>query len=238
VGEPTPVATPAPAPAPADDDRVRVPSTTAYPYSAVCRLLITFPARPGVTYQGTGVLVDASHVLTAAHNFYAHDLGGFAATIDVIPGGDGPSRPFGTARSLLMTTFRGWTDRAKPNWDIGWLTLDRPVGASTGWVCPAYVARPGLLGAFVEMPGYPVDLEGDVMYACEGFVERHTVQMLRYPFTTAPGQSGSPLLTDRGGRPVVVGVHRDRNVRTGQAWGVWIDAQKLGRIRNFLGDCP
>ena len=55
--------------------------------------------------------------------------------------------------------------------------------------------------------------------------------------TTAPGQSGSPLLLDNGGRYVVVGVHRDQNLRTGQAWGVWIDDEKFGRIRNYVGDC-
>jgi V8-like Glu-specific endopeptidase len=66
------------------DDRVQITNTTAYPWRTICSLIIT--ARDGSRWIGTGWLVGPRTVITAGHCVYMHKRGGWARSIEVIPG--------------------------------------------------------------------------------------------------------------------------------------------------------
>src|ERR1044072_372546 len=64
-----------------------------FPYRAVAKIVSYFPKG---AWDGTGVFVSADAVFTAAHNVYRPDLGGRATRVEIMPGYDGGSAPFGS----------------------------------------------------------------------------------------------------------------------------------------------
>jgi hypothetical protein len=105
----------------------------------VVELEVTYPDHQ--TAVGTGAMIDCSHVLTAAHLLYSAKDGGYATSIEAIPAADGLGHPVGVAY--------GTYERVDPSWlsynpshpgatsptveDIGLVTLNQPIGNSTGW---------------------------------------------------------------------------------------------------------
>lgn len=103
---------------------------SVWPWKAHCKLYIS---AGGGTGQGSGILIDGQHVLTAGHCVYNIDIDEWVDMIEVIPGFDEWNRPFGTAFSSNFMTWTGWTVAHDWNWDLAVIKLDRPVGAITGW---------------------------------------------------------------------------------------------------------
>src|SRR5690606_31347750 len=84
-----------------DDRRTRVADTTKYPYRAIGWLEMTFPN--GDTYTGTGTLIGAYHVLTAAHNLYGQELDGWVKRVTFTPAKNGNSNPpWGSANAARV----------------------------------------------------------------------------------------------------------------------------------------
>ncbi len=101
------------------------------PWKVNCKLYIS---ANGGTGQGSGILIDAKHVLTAGHCVYNIDIDEWVDMIEVIPAFDEWGRPYGTAFSSNLFTWTGWTVNHDWNWDLAVVELDRPVGAITGWL--------------------------------------------------------------------------------------------------------
>src|SRR6266545_141035 len=99
------------------DDRVRITNTTNIPWRRVCALRITFPS--GSTYRGTGFLIGPRAVATAGHCVFLHDQGGWARRVEVIPGANGTSRPYGQVESSTLRSVAGWVNGKKPESDYG-----------------------------------------------------------------------------------------------------------------------
>ncbi|MBV8554548.1 MAG: hypothetical protein JO116_03220 [Planctomycetaceae bacterium] len=121
-----------------------VPPNAGFPYTAIVDLIAAFP--DGVKCQGTGVMVDSFHVLTAGHMLYSSADGGSVSQIVAAPELCGNSAPFGTASMTAERTdpiYVNW-DKAHPDTpapgdhDIGLITLDRTIGNSTGWMAYGY----------------------------------------------------------------------------------------------------
>src|SRR5262249_47658918 len=72
-----------------------VPNPSDYPWRVNVQVNITFP--DGMTYGGSGALIDATHVITAGHVVFDPDHGGFADSIEVVPAYDRGSEPYGSA---------------------------------------------------------------------------------------------------------------------------------------------
>src|SRR5262249_45009929 len=70
-------------------------NTEDFPWSTQCKLFIHFPY--GGVYVGSGTLIASKYVITAGFNVYSPSLGGWAESIEVIPGLDGFYKPFGSA---------------------------------------------------------------------------------------------------------------------------------------------
>ena len=114
------------------DDRERVHSTTSYPWRTICKLYIT--AADSQRFIGSGAIIDDFHVLTCGHCAYLHDHGGWADSIEVVPGMDGDYWPFGSSFVTYMRTYVGWAEYEMVEYDFAILNLDKSLGSITGWM--------------------------------------------------------------------------------------------------------
>ena len=83
------------------DGRVHVANVTRIPWRYICQLIITM--KDGRKSRCTGWFISPRTVMTAGHCVYSHSAGGWAQSIEVIPGMNGAFQPFGSA---VGTSFR------------------------------------------------------------------------------------------------------------------------------------
>jgi len=186
-----------------------VPANAAYPFTAVVKVYSTFPN--GTNSVGSGVLVDANHVLTAGHVVYDFSEGGYASRITVIPDLAGTSQPFGTASMIKARTSKPWQAYSKDHpkqtghsaYDLGLITLDRDIGNETGWLMYAFDDRNAFFASGTQFAtaGFPSagGYNGQSMQFSAGPIAELSsggdiIQYNQSSITTFEGQSGSPLV--------------------------------------------
>jgi len=190
------------------DDRVRIQNTTDIPWRRICALRITFPSN--AVYRGTGFLIGPRSLATAGHCVYLHNQGGWARKVEVIPGANGPARPFGTAESTQLRSVAGWVNAKKPESDYGCIVL--PQGSFNGRNLGSFgfgaltpqdlVAKPAVLA------GYHGDKPFAELWGMARKIKTVSPFTLAYDIDTAGGGSGSPVYIKRGdGGRTVVGIH-------------------------------
>jgi glutamyl endopeptidase len=103
------------------DDRTRVTPATNLPWRWICKLLIVFP--DGAQFVGTGWFIGARTVMTAGHCVFSRANGGWARSIEVVPGMDGNARPYGSQVGTSFRSVTGWTQDSKPEFDYGAIIL-------------------------------------------------------------------------------------------------------------------
>lgn len=191
-----------------NDDRESVFDSTAYPFSAICKVRMRFPN--GNEYLGSAAMIGPRHAVTAGHVIYDPELGGWATQVQVSPGYDGPSAPFGTFTAVNLHSVSGWTTSQDPEWDFGIIELGTTVGDNTGWLGTAVQSTGNLASSVLNTAGFPADLAGgERMYYASGTPSSVTTRQLFYGGTldTGGGQSGSALWTFDGIERTVVGIH-------------------------------
>jgi V8-like Glu-specific endopeptidase len=189
------------------DDRVKITSTSTYPWSTICKLYIT--ADDNTQWIGSGAMLDAYHVLTCGHCVYIHDHGGWASQITVIPGMRGAYRPFGQALATNYRTYTQWTqfEMAEHDWAV--ITLDRTIGNYTGWMgtMTTDTSDPVYTGV-LHTAGYPSDLDnGEYMYYDSDVGDRVDNFNHWYWMDTAGGQSGGPVWVELNGSYYILTVN-------------------------------
>ncbi|BCU10608.1 MAG: serine protease [Microcystis sp. M048S1] len=188
------------------DDRVRITPATNIPWRWICELIITFA--DGVQARGTGWFIGPRTVMTAGHCVYSHSNGGWARSIEVIPGMDGASRPFGSQVGTSFRSVLGWTRDQNQEYDYGAIILPNcQLGNRVGWFGFAVLSDSSLQGLTVNNSGYPGDKPFGTQWFNAGAISTVRPRKIYYMIDTYGGQSGSPVWRLLNGERHAVGVH-------------------------------
>lgn len=189
------------------DNRVKIQNTTIFPWRAICGLRIR--AANGQNFIGTGWMVSPRTVITAGHCVFLHDAGGWARSIEVIPGLNGAARPFGSHVGTQLRSVTGWTSSKNREFDYGAIILppnNRP-GAQTGTFGFAVRDEAFLRAAALNLSGYPGDKGGLTQWFHAQRAKSLSARVITYEIDTAGGQSGSPVWVLQNGQRYAVGIH-------------------------------
>ena len=189
------------------DDRQQITGTGAYPWRAICSLLIT--AADGARYIGTGWFAGPRLVVTAGHCVFMRDHGGWVRSIDVIPGRNGATQPYGTRTGTIFRSTKGWTEQNNRDFDYGaiLLTGGSALGSQTGFFGLGVRSDAELRSYNVNVSGYPGDKPVGTQWWMARQVDSVTAQTIVYQLDTAGGQSGAPVWVFLNNTRVAVGVH-------------------------------
>jgi glutamyl endopeptidase len=143
-------------------------------------------------------------------NFF---FGGWASTIEVIPGLNGTgstAKPYGSVVSTSFSSVDRWTEHEDADFDIGCIHLDQAKGEEVGWFAIGALPPAELETYLVNVSGYPADRgAGTEQYHNRNRVLRVTERRLFYEVDTYGGQSGAPVWIheNEGAPPLAVGIH-------------------------------
>lgn len=212
------------------DDRVRILDTDLAPWRMICALRMT--GRNGSGAIGTGWLVGPRTVITAGHCVYSTQFfGGWASSIEVIPGCNGMETPFGSVTSSRFSSVDLWVEKEEPDFDIGCIHLDQPIGDEVGWFAVGSSPADELPGFMVNISGYPADRGGgNEQYFHANRILRVSERRIFYDVDTFGGQSGAPVWIHKAedAPPLVVGIHAYGVGGTPSSFG--IEANSAPRI--------
>jgi V8-like Glu-specific endopeptidase len=178
------------------DGRVQVANTATYPWRTIVKLFITFPSASGGC---SGSIIgradnNAFHVLTAGHCVYSHDHGGWATSIEVVPGLDDDYMPYNNAWATNMRSYAGWTSSAMTEHDWAVITLDRRVGNHTGWMGRMTdSSSSSIYTGVLNSAGYPQDKGSVTMWFDSDNGHSADEYNHWYYIDTYNGQSGMPI---------------------------------------------
>ena len=170
------------------DNRVRVTSTTSYPYRAIVHITSSIGGC-------TGWLINANTVVTAGH--CVHN-GNWASNVRVYPGRNGSSTPYGSCTSRRLYSVTGWTSSRNRNYDYGAIKLNCSIGNTVGWFGYRWTSS-SLNGQTTNLAGYPGDKAYGTMWRHTSTVRISQTYRLYYANDTAGGQSGSPVWNSSSG---------------------------------------
>jgi len=116
------------------DQRRHWSGTLAVPYRWICSIEVYRADPRGAMLlhgKGTGVLIGADCVLTAAHNLWRQE-NGEPRRVDrvvVIPARDGTTKPFGSVQAADWRTAASWDARRRQwRWDFALIRLKEAIG--------------------------------------------------------------------------------------------------------------
>jgi len=190
------------------DNRTQVTAVTTAPWRWNCQLIITLAN--GSKARGTGWFAGPCLVMTAGHCVYSHDTGGWARSIEVIPGKNAASQPYGSVTSSNLRSVSGWTGgkSGNPEFDYGGILLpNSTLGNRVGWFGVANLPDAELNGLLVNTAGYPGDKPFGTQWFMSDKLTRVTPRKLYYQIDTYGGQSGSAVWRLKSGQRQAVGVH-------------------------------
>ncbi len=189
------------------DNRVRVFATTSYPWRAICSLKIT--AQDNSRWIGTGWLVAPRTVMTAGHCVYMHDHGGWAKSIEVIPGLNDAARPYGSCSSNSLRSVNGWVNSKSRDFDYGAIILPANcrLGDRTGYFGFGVKTDAYLRSSVLNLSGYPGDKGGNQQWFMALRPKSVSSRVITYDIDTIGGQSGAPVWVKVGDVRTCVGIH-------------------------------
>lgn len=124
------------------------------------------------TYIGSGILVNYSHVLTAAHCLYDKEFA-FPELVQFLPGTSKSLTPEVAYAKRLIVHPAYYKDTSSRNADIGMFLLNKPLGDSLGYHPVAPLDKEHF-PLFCKVAGYPGDRDsGKNMYYSSGRTEIH-----------------------------------------------------------------
>ncbi|WP_426107725.1 trypsin-like serine peptidase [Massilia sp. TSP1-1-2] len=212
------------------DQRKQIKNPASDPWRRICLLRITYPN--GETARGTGFFIGNRTLMTAGHCVYMRDQGGWARKIEVVPGADGNTCPYGVVVSSSFRSVKGWVNGQKPECDYACVVL--PTGSFNGHDLGKFgfgvFDGQQLLANFAVLAGYPEDKPLE-MWGMKRRVKSVTPKTLIYDIDTYGGQSGAPVYIKRNGKRYVVGIHNYGSLAGNSATRV--TAAVFDRMKNW-----
>ena len=195
------------------DDRVRIQNTLDPNFvwaRQVCSLIIETSSLR--TVRGTGWMAGPRTIVTAGHNLYFHQEGGFAQNVRVIPGRNSRAAPFEsfTVSSSRLVVTKGWSERQEVESDYGAIRIPDDYDTSRlGFFGMKAASDSELENTQANIAGYPVDVLpfGTLWWHGRRILAPTGPRTFRYNIDTSEGQSGSPVWIKEGDVRLVVGIH-------------------------------
>ncbi len=192
------------------DNRIQITNTSAYPWRVHASLLVT--ARDGSRWIGTGWFIGPHTLATAGHVVYIKNSGvpgrdGWVRSIQVMPGRNGGSLPYGSVTTSNLRTVSGWASSGNPDYDYGAIILPSDLGSRTGWFGFAAWSDATLLASTVNISGYPGDKPSGTQWYHWNRVASVSSRRVYYDIDTYGGQSGCAVYRIVNGGRYGVAVH-------------------------------
>ena len=194
------------------DNRVKITHTSVYPWRVHASLLIT--AADNSQWIGTGWFIGPHTLMTAGHVVNIRGSGvagrdGWVKRIQVMPGRNAASLPYGSVTSTHFWSVMGWTTSAAgdENYDYGAIILPTELGNTTGWLGFGVYADADLLGAVGNISGYPGDKPSGTQWYDARRIASVNSRKVYYDIDTAGGQSGSAVYRIINGARYAFAVH-------------------------------
>lgn len=193
------------------DDRVKINNTSAYPWRANASLLIT--AADNSMWIGTGWFIGPRTLITAGHVVNIRGSGvagrdGWVRRIQVMPGRNGASLPYGTVTSTSFRSVSGWTgSNGDENFDYGAIILPVNTGITTGWFGFGNYTDAELLASVGNISGYPGDKPSGTQWYDARRIASVNSRKVYYDIDTAGGQSGSAVYRIVNGSRYAFAIH-------------------------------
>lgn len=219
-----------------EDQQTLVTDTTQRPYRQIVHLEVQYP---NFGYQvGTGVMVGPDLILTAAHNVYNYKTGEWANEVYASPGRrDIEEPPYGVYDADSFAILSGFQAQGAGQYDMALIKLSQQVDSRVGQL---EMAKTAVVGQRVQVPGFPFETAAKqyFMYTMFGEIQSISEKILYYQIDTERGQSGSPVVNDKG---QVIGIHiagftsGDQYVKNGARIVDEAADQLLGAVRTGVG---
>lgn len=192
------------------DDRVRITNTSSMPWRMNASLLIT--AADNSTWIGTAWFIGPHTLMTAGHCVYIKNSGvpgrdGWVKRIQVMPGRNGSTLPYGSVTSTSFRSVTAWTQNGNPDRDYGAIIIPTQLGNTVGWYGFGVYPDADLLAATGNIAGYPGDKpSGTLWYDSRKIASVNSLKVF-YTIDTAGGQSGSAVYRIVNGARYGVAIH-------------------------------
>lgn len=192
------------------DNRVKIADPSVYPWRASASLLIT--AADNSQWIGTGWFISPRTLITAGHVVHIKGSGvagrdGWVKRIQVMPGRNGASLPYGSVTTSSFRSVTGWTTSGNQEFDYGAILLPTPLGSTTGWLGFGNYSDADLLASVGNITGYPGDKPGGTMWYDARRIASVTARKVFYDIDTAGGQSGAAVYRVVNGNRFAFAVH-------------------------------
>jgi V8-like Glu-specific endopeptidase len=178
------------------DDRVQITNTANMPWRMNASLLIT--AADNSTWIGTGWFIGPHTLMTAGHCVYIKNSGvpgrdGWVRRIQVMPGRNGSTLPYGSVTSSSFRSVTAWTQNGDQNYDYGAIIIPTQLGNTVGWYGFGSWPDADLLASTGNIAGYPGDKpSGTLWYDSRRIASVNSLKVY-YDIDTAGGQSGAAV---------------------------------------------
>jgi len=193
------------------DERQNVEETLKYPWRASAALLIT--AGDNSQYLGTGWFISPRTLITAGHCVFIKHSGiagrdGWVKKIQVMPGRNGTTTPFGALTATEFWTVQGWGEKGLENYDYGAIILPAAFPQDLGFFGFGVFDDDTLLKSTANVAGYPSDKRpGGTLWYDFRNVGSVNADKVFYAADTAGGQSGACVYMIKGNERIAVAIH-------------------------------
>src|SRR5215510_7114215 len=192
------------------DDRVQITNTAIYPWRAHASLLIT--AADNSLWIGTGWFIGPHTLMTAGHVVHIKNSGvpgrdGWVRSIQVVPGRNGSTLPFGSVTSTSFRSVTGWTNSGDETFDYGAIIIPNSLGNTTGWLGFGVYGDADLVASTGNISGYPGDKPSGTQWYDAHKIDSVGARKVFYDIDTFGGQSGSACYRIINGQRFGIAIH-------------------------------